>query len=90
MLDLNKEQREQYVKKVTGMAVSLGFKVSGAVCIWMNEIVCTKLYRVLTHARLLLDYTDNVCAPGFVLVSSVSMLPASIFKYLLYPKGFRV
>ena len=28
MLDLKKEQREQFVKKVTGMAVSLGFKVS--------------------------------------------------------------
>ena len=28
-MELNKEQRGQYVKKVTVMAASLGFKVSG-------------------------------------------------------------
>ena len=37
MLDLKKEQREQFVKKVTGMAASLEFKVS------QYSLVCFKV-----------------------------------------------
>ena len=36
MLDLKKEQREEYVKKVTGMAESIGYKVENT----CNEYSC--------------------------------------------------
>ena len=40
MLDLKKEQREQFVKKVTGMAAALGFKVSNTLLYWTTTCAC--------------------------------------------------
>ena len=46
MLDLKKEQREQFVKKVTGMAASLGFKVSNTLLYWTTTSACYIIFQL--------------------------------------------
>lgn len=45
MLDLKKEQKSEYIKKVTGMAESIGFKVSFHPLIIARSIVTQAIPR---------------------------------------------
>ena len=51
MLDLKKEQREQFVKKVTGMAAAaLGFKVCNTLLYWTTTCAYYKV--TVPHATI--------------------------------------
>ena len=63
MLDLKKKQREQFVKKVTGMAAALGFKVSNTLLYWTTTCACYIILQLYiywaTHNTNLAMYTTH-------------------------------